>query len=136
MRQQYKEQGEEGQWLPGKINLANLILSADGQGGGPVGCPTARIGCWKLLGLQEIASQDYRHVTTCVIVRDIQKGVGLNWATFIQLERKVSGMTLVSKLRTELVVGGVMIRLTTRQHWQCSKRTLGYGIYESRGLYW
>ena len=69
-----QSKGKEGQWLSGKINLANLILSADGQGGGPVGCPTARIGCWKLRGLQEIASQDYRHVTTCASVRDIQKG--------------------------------------------------------------
>jgi hypothetical protein len=104
--------------------------------GGPVGCSTARIGCWKLLGLQEIASQDYRHVTTCAIVRDIQKGVGLNWATFIQLERKVSGMTLVSKLRTELVVGGVMIRLTTRRRRQCSNvdPSRGKGIRKGREL--
>ena len=49
-----RSKGKEGQWLPGKINLVNLILSADGQGGGPVGCSTARVGGWKLLGLQQV----------------------------------------------------------------------------------
>ena len=28
-----QSKGREGKWLPGNLNLANLILSADGQGG-------------------------------------------------------------------------------------------------------
>jgi len=40
-------------------------------------------------------------------------------------------MTQMSMLRTELVVGGVMIRLTTRRRRQCSNWSLGYGIHES-----
>ena len=27
-----QSKGREGKWLPGNLNLANLILSADGQG--------------------------------------------------------------------------------------------------------
>jgi len=87
-------------------------------------------------GTPRLILEDYQHVTTCAIVRDIQEGVGLNWAAFIQLGSYVSSSTLVSKLRTELVVGGVAIRLATRQRRQYSEWTRGYGIYESRGLYW
>jgi hypothetical protein len=32
-REQYTKQGQEGECLPGNLNLATLILSADGQGG-------------------------------------------------------------------------------------------------------
>ena len=101
--------------------------------GGPVGCSTVRIGSWKLLGLLEFAPQG---LPACNDVCKCSGHLSLNWAASIQLESSVSGMTRVSKLQTELVVGGVMIRLATRQRRQCSKWNQGYGIHKSRGLCW
>ena len=44
--------------------------------GGPVGCSTARIGGWKLLGLQEVASQGLPACNNVCNCLGHSKGVG------------------------------------------------------------
>ena len=58
--------------------------------------------------------------------------MGLNWAAFIQLERRVSGMTLVSTLWMELVVGGVINLLAAGRRRQSSKWTQAEAMGSAR----
>ena len=60
------------------MSLLDVIPSADAQGGGPVGCSTAKIGSRTLLGLQEVAPQGLLAWNDVATVGDIQKG----WAFF------------------------------------------------------
>jgi hypothetical protein len=83
-------------------------------------------------GTPRLILEDYRHVTTCAIVRDIQEGVGLNWAAFIQLGSYVSSSTLVSKLRMESVVGGVANLLAAGLRRQCSMWTRAEAMGSAR----
>ena len=98
--------------------------------GGPAGFSTAKIGSWKLLGLQEVAPRGllvWNDVCDC---SRRPKGVGFVRAEFIQQERNVSSLTQVSMLRTESVAGGSheMACYSTSPKTLKSGPERGYGI--------
>ena len=64
--------------------------------GGLVGCSTAKIGSWKLLGLQDVAPQGQPACNNVCDCLRHSKGVGFKRAAFIQQESNVSGLTQMS----------------------------------------